>query len=154
MEAFRLTYLTDVFRLCFGVRVLETFLDNRGRVLLNAQLTQLCDELIKNDLARLCVPNSHNLGDRVVAERVGNEFDDFPRETIHQTLALLEAFRFRDKDLNNAEAVAVHAEFIEMVKDLFEYKVLLASFEALAAEHLLDDMRSILILGQFKDSAS
>ena len=59
--------------------------------------------------------------------------------------------RQRDDYLNHAEAVAVEAEFVEVLEDLFENEVLHVLSEAATLEHFPDHMGSLIVLRKQED---
>ena len=64
----------------------------------------------------------------------------------HSLLLVLLQLGVGDNDLNNAETVAVEAEFIKVLKDLFKNEVLHVFREAATLKHLSDHVSSLIIL--------
>ena len=70
----------------------------------------------------------------------------------HSLLLLRERGHSHD-DFDHAEAVAVGAELVEVVKYLFENEVLHVDCEAFTLENLPDHVRSLIIFRKLKDFA-
>lgn len=85
----RLTYDSDEVRLRLRVSVDKASLDDARRVLLNAQLGDLGDELLKDRFTDVRVPLFQDNANCVIAVGIRNELDQISLDFLYNSLSLL-----------------------------------------------------------------
>ena len=91
------------------------------------------------------LPLLDDLAYRVVAIRIRDKFDEVLGDLVDNPLLLARSFGQSDDYFDNAQAVLVQAEVIQLSVNLIEYEGLFFLVKALALKNFPDDMRALLI---------
>lgn len=151
VQPWRGAYLFDVAGADLHVGAGQTALHNVGGILLETQLGDLLQKGVIDGQADLVGPLLQNFRNCIVSVRVVHNFDRLIFDFFKDLQLLRVQFRAGNQNFDHAQAVPVNAELVEPLKDFREYKKFLA--RTLAFQHLLDDVRAVLVHGEPKNLA-